>query len=148
MLFLVKYLRILVFKVLSNRLTMASLTSRLWVVSKLIPWRLKYRWMIPLTNSVPLTDCIINRLFGKPLKLLWFRCHSFPLESRFKHVKIFLLHLRRIFSYRISRGSLNLQDPFPRYHQYLLPYMGTLSLQIYANCTCQFTDTHTCTYFY
>ena len=56
-----KYLYILVFKVLLNRLTMASLLSGLWFVWKITPWFFKYCWRVAWTNSVPLSGSIVIR---------------------------------------------------------------------------------------
>jgi len=57
--FLVKYVYILVFKVVLKRSTMAHFMSRLFVVWKVTPWRFKYCWAVALTNSVPSSDCMV-----------------------------------------------------------------------------------------
>jgi len=39
--------------------TMSPFMSAVWVVWELTPWRFKYWWAVALTNSVPLSDCIV-----------------------------------------------------------------------------------------
>ena len=118
-LFLVKYLYIFVFKVLLNPSTMAPFMSGLSVVWKLTPWLFKYRWTVSLTNSMPLCDCIVIGFlyWSKDLKADVIELPVFCLKVCSRHnPKRCLLRLRGICTCRISRGNLNLQDPFPRHH--------------------------------
>ena len=59
MLYFVKYLYILVFRDLLNRSITAPFMSGLWVVWKFTLCRFRYCWTLALTNSVPLSDCIV-----------------------------------------------------------------------------------------
>jgi len=154
----VKYLYILVLIDVLKHLITAPFMSGLWVLWKFIPLCSRYCCTVALTNSVPLSDCmVIGFLFwnndfkadATEVAVLSFRC---TLQAHQEYTSMIFKSYLYLSLYLF--GNLYLQYPTHVHHQYLLQYTdceGFFFAHVCAECMCSGLKTtlpHPVSYFH